>query len=371
MNREDLIKNIYTCASCGYCRFGCPLSEQVGFESVTARGRMAILKNVLDGKMAYTPGVVDVIYMCSQCANCSEMCPTKIDYVEVVSTIREELFSKDLYPKSQKALRENILQNYNPFGEKKEERGNWVPKEKLPPKKSKYLYFAGCSSSYGTTRIARSILRILDTIGFDYTVLGPDEVCCGDPLRRMGDIKGANELQKKNVAKFDELGVETIFASCPGCFKNLKHNYPEKYEVLHITQLFDKLIKEGLLKFTGEKKTKMIYFDGCDLGRHSGVYEEPRNVLKAIPGVELLEFDYNREYGICCGGPLASGFPELAGNIAAERIREANEKGAEILVTSCPTCFVHLKEGARVAGIQMTVQDLPVLLTKFVKRGEK
>ena len=366
MKTKDIIKDIYTCAACGYCRFGCPVNTHVGFESATARGRMLIVKKILEGKLGYTNSVVDSIYMCSQCANCSEICPTGIKYVDIITALRQELFQRGLYPESQKMLRSIISEHGNPFSGKKEERSSWLPEEHKTPRKSKNVYFVGCSSSYASNRIARSIMKVLDTIGFDYTVLGSEEYCCGDPLRRMGEQEEASLLMEKNVEKFKEFGIKTVIASCAGCYKSLKHNYPQDFEMLHVTQLFDRLIKEGKLKFTKELKNKIIYQDGCDLGRHCGIYEEPRNILRAIPGVELLEFDYCKEEAICCGGPLASGYLDLSHKIAADRVREANAKGADMIATSCPMCFVHLKDGAKEASIVMSVQDIPLLLLKAI-----
>jgi Fe-S oxidoreductase len=368
MIEEKVKKDIYTCASCGYCRFGCPVSFEVGFERMTARGRMLILKNIVEEKLTYTDEVIDSLYACSGCANCSEMCPTQIDYVEVIVKIREEIVKKDLLPNSQKLLRENLIKEHNPFGEKQTERGTFLPKSKQTPRKSKNLYFVGCSASYSSNRIPKSILRVLDTIGFDYTVLGKEEVCCGDPLERMGEVEKAHQFFQRNLERFKELEVETIFASCPGCYRNLKKNLSSNgFRVQHITELLFELVREGRISFK-EFLRRVIYADGCDLGRQSGVFEEPREVIKSIPGVKLLEFDYNRKEAICCGGPISAGYPELAHKIAARKVKEAQEKKVDLIITACPMCFVNLKEGAKEAGVEIEVQDLPLLLPKLVKK---
>jgi len=225
--------------------------------------------------------------------------------------------------------------------------------------------------SYSSNRIARSIIRILDSMDFDFTIMGDDETCCGDPMFRVGDVKEGKRMIEENIRKFDKYGVKTIFSSCAGCINTFRARYPDRFRFIHITQLFDQLQKEGSLKFNKELKKKIIYFDGCDLGRHSGIFEEPRNVLKAIPGVELLEYDANRDNAFCCGGPFMAGYPDLAKRIAARRIREAKEKGAEMIATSCPTCMVNLKEGAKVAGIGMEIMDIPMLLPKLLMKDSK
>ncbi|SPD74728.1 putative CoB--CoM heterodisulfide reductase 2 iron-sulfur subunit D [uncultured Desulfobacterium sp.] len=358
-------KNAYICASCGFCRFGCPVSKKVGFESQTARGRMYILKKILDGELEYESDLIESFYACALCGNCSEICPAGVDYIEIVSELRKLFVESGMLPESQKLLRDNLTKYGNPFS-KEEERGVWLPLTYREPRKSKNLYFIGCSSSYSSTRIPKSIMRVLEAVKYDFIVMGNLENCCGEPLFRMGEEQKADEFMERNVEKFDQLGVENIFASCAGCYKTLKNRYPKRFNVLHITQLLQQLVEQGELVFKKEFPRKIIYFDGCDIGRHCGTYEEPRNLLKAIPGVELLEFDYNRDEAMCCGGPFAASAPELAAKIAEDRVREAEEQGADIIAVACPTCMVNLRDGARRAGIEMEVQDITMLLPRLV-----
>jgi Fe-S oxidoreductase len=209
-------------------------------------------------------------------------------------------------------------------------------------------------------------MRILDNTDLDYTVLGDNELCCGAPIFRMGETELGMQMVNRNVENIRKLGVKRIFASCAGCYSTMKKRFPDEFEYLHLTELLDKMLKDGDLKFKKPLKKRVIYYDGCDLGRHSGVYEAPRNVLKAIPEIELIEFDYNRENAMCCGGPLSSGYPELAHNIAARTVQEAHDKNADMIVTACAACLVNFKEGAKVAGVRMDVQDIPMILTRVV-----
>lgn len=368
MNREQMVKDVYTCASCGYCRFGCPVYSELGFESATARGRMLLLKGVLENNLSYTPKIVDAVYTCAECGNCTEICPTGINYVEIMQFLRRQFATQEMLPQPQKRLRDIIDRKGNPFAEPKEERGAWLPKGHRIVKKGENLYFVGCSSSYASNRIARSLMMILDKVNFDFTVLGGEEYCCGDPLMRMGEESRARKLMNSNLAKFKELGVTRIFTSCPGCLKTLREHCPDEFEVVHATQLLADLVKEGTIKFEGELKKRIIYHDGCDLGRYSGVYEEPREILQSIPGVELFEFDYCRQEAICCGGPLAAGYPDLSHRIAAQKVREAVEKGIQAIVTACPMCFINLKEGVKIEGASIEVQDIHTLLPRLMKR---
>lgn len=365
---EKIAKDVYTCASCGYCRFNCPVVAQVGFERTSARGRMLLIKRVLEGKLDFGPAVVDQLFACTQCAGCSEMCPTGIDYCEVITELRREAARRGMLPESQVTGRDVVAEHGNPFAQPQSERGDWVPKTVEVGKKAKDLYFIGCSASYGSNRLPKSALVAVEAAGHEMTVLGAKEQCCGFPLFRMGEDARGRELVERNVAAFRELGVERVIASCPGCFKTLRHELPKEFKVLHMEELLAELVKEGRIEFVKPLKKKAIYSDGCDLGRHSGVYEPQRDVLRAIPELELIEFEYNREQAACCGGPVASHDPEMAHNIAAVKVREAVGKGAEMIVTSCPMCFVNLKEGAKVAGVTIDVQALPMLLPKVIKR---
>ena len=364
---DNLIsRDVYTCASCGFCRFGCPVSKKVGFESQTARGRMVLLKKVLESRLEYDRDIIESFYACALCGNCNEICPSGVDYVEIVSHLRKRFVESGKLPESQKLLRDNLTTYGNPFS-KEEERGGWLPLKYREPQKGKNLYFVGCSSSYSSTRIPKSIMRVLESVDFDFIVMGNLESCCGEPLFRMGVEDKANELMQQNIETFDKLGVETIFASCAGCYKTLKNRYPQRFKVQHATQLLQQLIEEGKLVFKKQYPRKIIYFDGCDIGRHCKTYEEPRNLLKTIPGVEFLEFDYNRDEAMCCGGPFAASNPDLAGKIAEDRIREAEEKGADIIATACPTCMVNLREGARRTGYEMEIQDITMMLPRLIR----
>ncbi len=365
MDEAKLEEEIYTCASCGYCRFNCPVYKVLGFESATVRGKMLMMKKVLEGKMEFTSDLVDSIYMCAQCEGCKVACPNDIDFVAITRFLRQDMVNQGLLPESFKMVRENLATLSNPYGEPLDQRGAWLSsKVRGESKQSENLYFVGCTSSYSLNRIPKSVTRILDKSKFDYTVLGDNELCCGAPMLRMGETELAMDMVQRNVENIRALGVKTIFASCAGCYSTMKHNYPDEFQYLHITELFENMLNDGTLEFRKPFKKRAIYYDGCDLGRHCGVYEAPRNILKAIPELELIEFDYNREDAMCCGGPLSSGYPDLAHNIAVRAVVEAHEKNADMIITACAACLVNFKEGAQIAGIQMDVQDIPMILAR-------
>jgi len=365
MDKAKLEEDVYTCASCGYCRFNCPVYKVLGLESATVRGKMLVMKKVLEGKMEMTSELVNSIYMCAQCEGCHVNCPNDIDFVAITQYLRQEMVKQGLLPESFDMVRENLATLNNPYAEPQDQRGAWLSaKVRGELKQSENLYFVGCTSSYSLNRISKSVTRILDKIDYDYTVLGDAELCCGAPVLRMGETELAMSKINQNVENFRKLGAKTVFSSCAGCYSTMKHNYPDEFEYLHITELFENMLNDGTLEFKKPFKKRGIYYDGCDLGRHCGVYEAPRNILKAIPELELIEFDYNRENAMCCGGPLSSGYGELAFEIGALAVREAQEKNADLIITACAACLVNFKAGANVADIQMDVQDIPMILAR-------
>jgi len=369
MTKEELVHQVYTCASCGYCRFGCVVFQETGLEKNTVRGRMLLLKKVLEGKLPLDERITDSIYMCAMCQNCNINCPTGIDFVEMSEALRDELFREGKIPDSARMVVDVLTTHGNPYSQPMDEKGAWLPPKYREPRRSPNLFFVSCTSAYPLNRAAKSVLKVLEKIEYDFTVLGGEEYCCGNPLLRLGEHEKSREMMNKNVEAFKRLGVERIFAACPGCFKTILHSYPKEFRVQHISQLFLELVKEGKMKFK-EFPKKVVYTDGCDLGRHAGVYEEPRELLKAIPKVELVEFEYNREHAPCCGGPLLGSAPDLARKIAENRLREAADLGVDMMVTSCGICFLTFMEAAKVSDVQVQIRELPMLLPPLVEKGD-
>ena len=343
MTEQEIIEQVYTCASCGYCRFGCAVYNEIGFESLTVRGRMQLLKKILEGKMELTKPIIESIYMCAQCENCNVRCPTGIDFVKISEALRETLMKNRLSPEGQLALAENLAKDSNPFREPLEERGSWVPSSFPLGKKSENLYFVGCTGSYSLNRVPKSIMKILDSIDYDYTILGPDERCCGSPILRAGDRETAIKTIEKNVEQFKKLGVKTVITACAGCHTTFKHYYPDEFTYVHFTQLFARLIKEGVLTFEKELNEKVIYYDGCDLGRHSGIYEEPRETIKKM-AKNFVEMPHHHADALCCGagGGVRGAFAKNSIAMARRRLEEAEEIEADIVLTECNSCVHNL-----------------------------
>jgi len=359
---NEQLEDIVRCMKCGNCMSACPVFAVTGREAMLARGRIQLLKAVMNGRLELTDGLRDVLFTCLNCDACSLSCPPGIRVDELMRAAKVELLrlGKPL-PEAQERIRCGIERQSNPFDQPKGERGAWLPPELRQPKPAKYLLHAGCSISYASNRIGKAVIRILQKAGVDFTMMGDEELCCGDPYVRMGDLEKAEALRAMNKAAFRKYGVETVVTPCAGCYNAFKHSYGDSVKPMHIVQLFAELIEGGRLQFEKPFGKKVVYFDGCDIGRHSGCYDEPRQVLSSIPGLELAEMPSNRENAACCGGPLLGSHPDLARRIAAERVREAQARGAEVIAVACPTCLLNLKEGAQSAGIRMDIQDVTTI----------
>ncbi len=375
---KEFEAEIVRCLKCGECQEVCPVYKDEGNESFVARGKIRLMRAVLDGEIPLTPGVQERINRCLNCNACMANCPAGINTDHLVFSARCDMRAADLpVPANLEVIRENILKQSNPFGLPASERGAWISEE-VTRRESDTAFFAGCAVSYSQNRMAKAALRILDGAKISYTTLGNEERCCGDPLLRMGLQKDADELTAQNRNVFKRRGIRTVFTSCAGCAKNLKHalsadqkggsSEDPKIEVLHVTEYLDRLAAEGRIVFDKPFAKRVAYMDGCDLGRHAGVFDAPRNLLARLPGIDLREMPKHHQHAVCCGGPFIAAYPNLAKKFAADRIRAAQEVGAEVIAVACPTCLINLKEGMKgLEGVKIDVQEVATLMQRSAR----
>ena len=366
---------------CGYCIDVCEAHRQTPWESVTARGKIYYLNQldkagfgavdkVLKRKATLSPEFVDAMYKCTGCGNCEAVCHAKIELVALWEKVRKWMADEGIAPLPvHKKLEKSIIANGNPYGEPKSKRDAWWPEEVKRTTPPQAIFFAGCTGSYRMQNIPKAAVTILDRAGVTVNCLGENEVCCTSPLLRTGINMQTLEASKEVVTKADALGAKDMVMSCSGCYKTVSSNYVEYYgkpgqNVYHITQYVDKLISARKLPLNNEFNARVTYHDPCHLGRHSKVYEEPRNILKKIKGIEFVEMERNRENSRCCGagGGYKSAFNDFAVNIAAERIRDAEAVGAEVIATACPFCVLNLKQGAAKIKSKVKVMDITEIL---------
>jgi len=303
--------------------------------------------------------VADIFYTCTACKACTYTCPAGVEGNEIVEEVRKGLYKDGLAPDSLLGVRDSIFKQGNVFASAQDERIEIYPpvlREKarrgaLKPH-AETLLFMGCLPSYLDMKIVPSFIKALDAAGVDYTTLGTQETCCGFPLYLMGSDEFESQA-KKLIERIRATDARELVTPCAGCYKTFTTLYPEigdlGLEVYHSVQYFDRLINEGRIEIKGETSGKITYHDPCDLGRSCKIFEEPRSILKRIPGVEFVEMEKNRLDARCCGGGggMQAYNPEMAVDMAALRVRDALEVGAEIIVSGCSACKDNLRKGAR------------------------
>ncbi|TXT65167.1 MAG: putative CoB--CoM heterodisulfide reductase 2 iron-sulfur subunit D [Promethearchaeota archaeon] len=364
------------CGDCGYAirpavgRFlTCPIKEAKGeeaFEIYFSRGRMAVLKSILEGKLPLSKELAEFVYQCSECGNCTEVCHQTqneniilntskwINHVEVWDALRKDLVEAGYAPLDKHARLIDLMNTEkmkNPYGEPQTKKYEWAQGFSNVKEKGELAIFAGCTMPLRQTETLKNMMKIFQATGKEIAYSN-DEWCCGSIAMRIGDYESVKEEMTHNLELFKHMGAKVVFSPCAGCYRTLKKDYPElldedlPFEVKHITEILSEMMNKGEIPFKNpeEESVRVTYHDPCHLGRHMDLYEIPREVIKKIPGIELLEMKRNRQNAWCCGagGGVKSQFPELALSISVERIKEAIERGAEILLTSCPFCVNNL-----------------------------
>ncbi|MFX0204730.1 MAG: (Fe-S)-binding protein [Candidatus Hodarchaeota archaeon] len=373
---------IYRCVRCGVCRAKytenvrrvCPSREFTGgFEQHFARGRIAIARGLLEGEIDYSPELAESIGSCTTCGNCTQQCSIVneetgefiVDVVKFIEAMRADLADRDMLMDKQKVLVTRVEEHRNPYGEPIPKRLDWA-KELEIPNKASIMFFVGCTSSFRRQEIAQATAKVLKKIGVEFGVSG-EEWCCGSPLLRTGSRRIVEKLIEKNVSALGS--VESVITSCPGCYKTLKEDYPEflgdmPFEVLHISEFLAGMLDKGEMDFKKPQNLVVTYHDPCHLGRHLKVYEEPRKLLRSIPGINFVEMDATKENAFCCGagGGVKITFPEVALGSAEYRLTQANEVGAELIVSVCPFCKTNIQDAIEKKENTIKFADLMELL---------
>ena len=372
-------KEMLSCLQCGYCIEVCEAHAQTPWESVTPRGKIYYLtqidkKNPMDKLLGRNVEVsdefVDAMYKCTGCGSCEVVCHAGIELVTFWEKIRAWLVDIGAGPMpAHKKLVDKIDHVRNPYGESPKTRDAWWPKDVKKEPIPDVIMYAGCTGAYRMQRIPAAGVRVLDRAGVKQNNLGAEEYCCTSPALRTGDKSLTKKSADAVVSKADGMGAKDMVMTCSGCYKTVSTDFGDHYSragqnVYHFSQYADKLISERKLALNHPINAKVTYHDPCHLGRHAGVFEEPRNVLKKIKGVQLVEMERNRKQSRCCGagGGYKSAFNDFAVNVAADRIKDAEAVGAEILATSCPFCVLNLSAGAKKLGSKIKVMDISEML---------
>jgi glycolate oxidase len=368
------------CTQCGFCKSVCPGFQVTRMDTRSPRAKVMLAYGLIKGDFEPDESVRDVLYVCSTCMDCTRRCPSKVQTLDILMAGRRELAKRGLVPEGELLAIENIKNQQNPMGELASKRTEFYPEDALARvgKGGDLLIYVGCTTSYADMKMVMNLFKILKNAKVDYGIL-KDEPCCGMMNYLAGfEVGNFGEVIKEKIAAVDPK-PKLIITPCPGCFRSLSQNYKEfgvdiGVEVKHILNYIIGLLESGKLKVKKKLKGKAFYHDPCDLGRHTGIYDEPRKLLSFFTDVN--EFTYNRDQARCCGGGggLQACAYEVAADIAKRRLREAIGLGADIVVTSCPACKANfsavLADIKKETGKKLKIMDLTDIAAKNTEAGD-
>jgi Fe-S oxidoreductase/FAD/FMN-containing dehydrogenase len=370
----DVAFMAYACARCGYCVPTCEQYSGRGWESQSPRGKYAFIRDVMAGRQKWDRAAVDTMLVCTTCEVCNTRCQLQLPIEHNWMEMRGKLINEEkrgTFPPFE-MIAASLRGENDIWAGKRENRDKWVPADVAAkiPEQSDIIYFAGCTASYVETDIAEASIRLLQDAGYSVGYMGKDEACCGIPMKVSGKWDQFEEIYEYNTNEARKRGAKTIVTSCPACglvwkefYAKLAAERGEKYEfeIKHYSELVAEAIADGRLElkenpFEGQTIT---FHDSCHAGRAQGLYEPPRDMLKAIPGIDFVEMEHNREEGLCCGSVLTLiGEPPVAPVLGGHRLQEAVDAGASTVVALCPCCQVQLRDSNVKNDLGLRVDDL-------------
>ncbi|MBI5584498.1 MAG: (Fe-S)-binding protein [Deltaproteobacteria bacterium] len=355
------------CFQCGLCDAVCPWNRVRTF---------SIRKIVREATFGLTDIESEDIWRCTTCGRCPQRCPRDVQQIKSGVALRRIATEYQVFPKAVKPVRTasaSLIDEGNPLSEERKKRADWAEGLSVPQftEGMDILYFPGCYLSYDPRlkKVARATAGILQQAGVDFGILGAEENCCGESIRKAGDEELFKRLARENIKTFIDHGVQKILVSSPHCYHTFKNEYPEfraHFEIVHISQYVGELLNQGRLKLQGAYGKKVVYHDPCYLGRHNGIFDEPREALKKVPGLTLQELPEARFDSLCCGGgggriwmetPKGERFSEL-------RLAQALDVGAEVLATACPYCITMFEDSRLTLDIteKIAVKDITEII---------
>jgi len=408
MRIEEHAREIWTCNHCAMCTGTvvdeggfyktCPAFEQLRFEDNSPRGHNIMAFYLLEGSLKYSEQVANSVYNCTTCASCEEICKPMgnmiaqmggsalktllpklmrplgaelepIQTVAILEAMRADCVDHGFQPEPLKKMAESIEQNYNPYGAPHANRTAWAEGLDITQIPDTVL-FVGCSIAYRRQEIAKATAKILQHADIKFAVLS-DEWCCGSVLLRSGNVDTAEKMIRHNVELLKSHNVKRLVTSCAEGYMGISKDWPRfagelPFKVMHISELLYELVSGGKIKFKKPLKSKVTYHDPCHLGREMGIYAEPRAVLKAIPGIELVEMYPTEHAAACCGagGGVKVSNPDLALEIGTAKIPFIKETGATILASACPFCKTHFVDVMERAKEPIDVKDITELVAE-------
>jgi len=358
---EKFRDQVLRCSSCGFCQAVCPVFGLTLRPALNARGKMLVLKEVMDGTIELSDELIETLFQCTTCANCSTHCPSGVSVPEIIKEVRRDMVLAETCHPAFSGMHQVLQDHPNIYAEDNPEDFG-----REHNKKADYVYFVGCVGLYREDEATEPTLDLLDKLEVDYTLI--DEVCCSGVLEDVG-FQINQGLVDKNVELILATGAKTVITGCPYCYRtfNNKPQYqPLKdagIKVVHLTQF----LKDFDFKVKTDKK--VTYHDPCDLGRHMGIYEEPRETIKKIAD-DFVELPHNRAESLCCGagGGVRGAYPANSIAMARRRLAEVEEVGAEVLLTECNSCL-HNLENAKLRKQKFKIYTTPQFIMELLEEA--
>ena len=359
------------CYQCGKCDTVCPWNRVINF---------SMRKLIREATFGIPEIDLEEVWRCTTCGKCPQQCPRDVKQIDDMVALRRIANLYGVSPTFLKPVRSasaSLSAEGNPLGAERGKRADWAEglNVKTFTEEMEILYFSCCYTSYDQRLkdVAQATAKLLGKAGVEFGILGTKENCCGESIRKTGNEDVFKSMARENIKTFIDAGVKKILVSSPHCYHTFKNEYPEfkaNFEVVHISEYLLELVNEGRLEISKEYPKKVTYHDPCFLGRHNGIYDEPRDVLKKIPGLELIEMAESRENSLCCGmgGGRIWIDTQMSDRFSNLRVKDAIELGAEVLVTSCPYCIDALEESRSGLNYEDVIQvkDITELLLEVL-----
>lgn len=359
------------CIQCGRCTGGCPVSMKT---ALNIRG--IIYEALIEDSMEISG--MEVLWDCTNCLTCTTRCPKDIKPADVIIGLRSYIVGegKGVPPRVRDALMSAFTRG-NTLGFATEDREAWVEeldfevKNVLNEGRTDLLFYVGCTPSYDprVQPVTRALASVFRRAGIEFGIMGVDEFCCGHEVRRIGEVEGADSMVEEYHELFKEFEAKRMVAVSPHCFNAFKNEYGEMpFPVQHYTQLLVELLDGGQLALPNEVGKRVTYHDPCFLGKHNNIYDEPRHILRSIPGLEFEDLDRSRERSVCCeggGGRMWAEGTNLEERLAHQRVRDAVDMDAEVLAVACPFCLLTLEDAVKILELddKLQVMDIMELVT--------